>query len=129
MQVEIELAFGTAEPADIDDAAEDFCRFEAAVNGRPRDHVDDEVDAIAAGGLLHVLGPFRVGGVDREIAAEFLEPSAAARISRCPHHYGGTQRLTDLQTHQADARAGALDKEGLAALEPAGSDDGIVQRL
>ncbi len=58
MQVEIDLAFLAAEPADIDDAPEQSGRFKALVHGRARHHVDDQVDALVAG-RLSSLAPAR----------------------------------------------------------------------
>ncbi len=67
-------------------------------------------------------------GVDGEIGAEFLEPRAAGIVGRRADHQLGALELGDLQAHQPDARAGALDHHALAGLQPAGGDERIVQR-
>ena len=60
MQVEVELALHAAEPADIDDAAEDGGGLHVLVGDAGRDLVDDQVDALAAGRLLDLVRPFRI---------------------------------------------------------------------
>src|SRR5580704_3276570 len=57
MLVEIELALHAAEPADIDDAAEDRRRFEIAVDEVAGNEIDDQVDALAAGMFPDLLRP------------------------------------------------------------------------
>jgi hypothetical protein len=51
MQVEVEIAMGAAEPADIDDAALDLGGLEILVGDGARDLIDDQIDAFAVGGL------------------------------------------------------------------------------
>ena len=60
VQVEIELALLAAEPADIDDAAEQCGRRQILVGDAGRNLVDDKVDALAGGGFLHLLRPIRI---------------------------------------------------------------------
>ena len=47
VQVEVEIAVGAAEAADIDDAALDLGRLEILVGDRARNLIDDQVDAFA----------------------------------------------------------------------------------
>ncbi len=63
VEVEVEIAMGAAEPADIDDAALDLGRLEVLVGDRARDLVDDEVDAFAIGGLKHLVDPAGILGI------------------------------------------------------------------
>ena len=129
MQVEVELALEAAEPADVDDAAEHGRRLHVLVGDAGRDLVDDEVDALAVGGLQHLLRPVVLRRVDGEIGAELLEPLAAAGVGRRADHEARALELGDLQAHQADAGAGALDQHRLARLQPAGGDERVVHGL
>ena len=86
MLVEIELALHAAEPSDIDDAAEDLGRFGDSdlVYHAAGDQIDDQIDAVAAGRLLHFGRPIGVAGVEREVGAVFLEAvPGAPHWSRC----------------------------------------------
>src|SRR5438874_10954138 len=69
VQVEVEIGMGAAEPADIDDTAFYLGRGEVLVGDLARDLADDEGDATAAGPLPHLVDPFGVGGIDREVGA------------------------------------------------------------
>ena len=57
MQVEIELALHAAKPADIDDAAENAGGFEILIGDRSGYQINDEIDALAASGFLHLVRP------------------------------------------------------------------------
>ena len=78
---------------------------------------------------LTCAGQAGIARVDREIAAELREPRPPRRIGRGAHHHRGAHQLADLQAHQADAGARALDQQALAALEAAGGDDRVVHGL
>ena len=85
MQVEVELALHAAQPADIDDAAQDGGGLHVLVGDARRHLVDDQVDALAASRLLDLVRPFG----DRACRARGRSrtPSAARggrRGSRCP---------------------------------------------
>ena len=85
MQVEVELALHAAQPADIDDAAEDGGGLHVLVDDAGRDLVDDQVDALAAGRFLDLVRPL----LDRACRARRRSriPSAGRggrRWSRCP---------------------------------------------
>ena len=86
---------------------------------RPGHHVDGQVHALAAGRLQHLIGPFLVARVDREVGAELLQPRAARIVGRRADHGLRALHLGDLQAHQADAGACALDQHALAGLEAA----------
>src|SRR5713226_6656630 len=75
VQIEIEFGAGAAEPADIDDAALDPGGREILAGNLARDLIDDQIDAFAAGGLQHLIDPAGIAGINREISAEFLQPS------------------------------------------------------
>jgi hypothetical protein len=62
--------------ADIDDTAEHAGRLHVGVRDVPRNLVDDEIDALAAGRFLRRLDPIRRPRIEREIGAELLEPRA-----------------------------------------------------
>ena len=94
-----------------------------------RDLVDDQVDALAAGRLLDLVRPFGVARIEREVAAEFLQPRAAAVVGRGAHDDRGAHVLGDLHAQKPDARAGALDQHRLALLEAAGADQRVVHGL
>ena len=126
VQVEVEIGMGAAEPADIDDAALDLRRRQVLVGDRAGDLVDDEIDAFAARRLQHLVDPARIGRVDGEVGAELREPPAPRRIGRGADHELRALELGDLHRHQADAGAGALDQHGLAGLQRADGDDGVV---
>ena len=81
MEVEVELGLHAAEPPDIDDAAEHSRRLHDLVDLRTGDHVDGQVHTLAAGRLQHLIGPFLVTRVDRDVRAEFFQ-SAAAHVVR-----------------------------------------------
>src|SRR3984893_11561482 len=71
VQVEVEFAGHAAQPADIDDAAEDRRRREILVRDPARYEVDDHVDALAAGGLLDLVRPAgRAGLVELPITGD-----------------------------------------------------------
>src|SRR6185437_4135298 len=127
--VEIELALGAAKPPDIDDAAQNLCGFEVAVGDRSRNHVDNQVDSLAAGGFFDVLRPVRLASVDRDVATALLEPRAAGRIGRRAHDQRRAHQLADLHAHQPYAGARALDKQRFATLEPAGRYHRVVHGL
>ena len=55
-----------------------------------------EVDTFAAGALFDLFGPFRVAGVEREIAAEFFEPSPALRVGRGADHQRRAHQFANL---------------------------------
>ena len=57
VQVEIELALEAAEPADVDDATEHGRSPQVFVGDAGGHLVDDEVDALAAGRLEHLVRP------------------------------------------------------------------------
>ena len=57
VQIEIELALETTEPADIDDAAEYRRGLHVLVHDACRYLVDDDVQTPAAGGAQRVIGP------------------------------------------------------------------------
>src|SRR5580704_6874047 len=80
VQVEVELAHRAAETPYIDDTPEQCRSFEIADSDGRRDHVDDEVGAIAAGCFFDVLRPIRLAGVDRNIAIVVFELGATLRI-------------------------------------------------
>ena len=79
--------------------------------------------------LLDLFGPFRVAGVEREIAAEFLEPRPALRVGRGADHQRRAHQFADLHAHKADAGTCALDQQSFATLEPPRGHDCIVHRL
>src|SRR5262249_38713448 len=129
MLVETNLALHPAEPADIDDAAENAGGFEVLIGHRPGDEVDDQVDPLAAGRGLDAVGPTRFAGIEREIAAEFSQSRPPLRIGRCADDERSAHELADLHAHEADAGTGALHQHRLAALEPAGGHHRIVHSL
>ena len=128
MQVEVEVAVGAAEAADIDDTAEHPGRREIPVGDGTGDLIDDQIHAPAAGNGQHLVDPAGVAGVDREVGAELLQPPAARGIGRRSDHRPGAFQPGDLQRHQADPRACALDQHRLTALQPAVGDERVVHR-
>ena len=72
------------------------------------------------------IDPAGIGGIDREIGAEFLQPAAPHRVGGGADHELGALELCDLHRHQADAGARALDQHALARLQRAVGDDGVV---
>ena len=72
VQVEIEVGMGAAEPADIDDAALDLGGGKILACDLAGDLIDNQIDAIAAGCLQHLIDPARIAGIDREIGAKIL---------------------------------------------------------
>src|SRR5882757_127346 len=126
MQVEIEFGAAAAEPADIDDAALDLGGGEVLVGDLARDLVDDQVDAFAVRRLQHLVDPAGVGGIHREIGAEFLQASAPHFVGGRSDHQRSALELGDLHRHQADAGTGALDQYRLARLQRAVGDDRVV---
>src|SRR5471030_3013027 len=129
MQVEVEVTLHAAQASDIDDAAQDGGGFHVLVHDAGRDLVNYQVDTLAAGRFLHLLGPLGVARVDGHVAAEFFQPGAAAVVGRRTHHDRGAHVLGDLHAEQADAGGRALDQHGLALLEAAGADQRIVHGL
>ena len=126
VEVEIEIGVGAAEPADIDDAALDLGCCEILVRDLAGDLVDDQVDAFAIGRLQHLVDPAGIAGIHREVGAELLQPAAAHRVRGRADHEFCALEFCDLHRHQPDAGAGALDQHGLARLQRAVGDDGIV---
>src|SRR5262249_36830465 len=57
MQIEIEFALHAAEPADVDDAAQDRSCVEVLIGNGRGYLIDDEVDTLSVGCLLHLFGP------------------------------------------------------------------------
>src|SRR6185369_8479183 len=100
VQVEIEIAVGAAEPADIDDAALDLGGFQILVRDRAGNLIDDQVDAFAAGCLQYLIDPAGILRVDREIGAELLQPPAAHRVRGRADHEFGALEFCDLHRHQ-----------------------------
>src|SRR5205807_9130637 len=89
VQVEVELGLHAGEAPHIDDAAADGGRFHRLHDDGTRQHVDDEIDAVAAGRLQHRIGPGRIAGIDGEIGAELLETCAARVVGgRADHQFG-----------------------------------------
>ena len=82
MQVEVEIGMGAAEPADIDDAALYPGGGEILVRALARDLVANQVAALAACRLQHLIDPAGVAGIYGQIGPEFLQVSAAYRIGR-----------------------------------------------
>src|SRR6185503_17609375 len=124
----VELALHATQAADIDDAAQDCRGFHVLVHDRG-DLVDDQVDALAAGRFLDLVGPLGIVGVEREVTAEVLELAAADLVGRGAHDDRGAQVLGDLHAEQADAGAGALDQYRLTLLEPPRADQRVVHGL
>ena len=119
MEIEVELAAGAAEPADIDDAALDSRGRQVLVGELAGDLVyHDQVDAFAVRCFQDLVDPAGIGRIHREIGAEFPEPAAAIGIGGGADHGPGTLEFGDLQRHKADAGAGALDQHRLAGLTP-----------
>ena len=128
MQVEIELGLHAGEAAHIDDAAENRGRFHGLHDDRPGQHVDDEIDAFAAGGGQHRIGPGRIARIEGEVGAELLQACAPRLVGRRADHQFGAHELCDLQAHQPDTGARPLDHHALARFEPAAGDERVVQR-
>ena len=82
--------------------------------------------SVAASTFSDQLGSRRV---DREIGAEFLEALAPCRIGRRADDEARAFQLGDLQAHEADARAGALDHHRISGLQAAGGDERVVHGL
>ena len=80
VQIEIEIAVGAAEAADIDDTSLDLGGREILVGDLARDLIDDQIDAFAAGGFEHLIDPAGIAGIHCEVGAEFLQPSSTRRI-------------------------------------------------
>ena len=130
VQVEVELALLAAEPPDIDDAAEDRTRLRGSALATPPD-TRSTIRSTPLSPVAFFTASGHFGSVVsmREVAAELFEPRPPRRIGRGAHHQRRAHELADLQAHQADAGARALDQHGLAALEAAGGDDRVVHGL
>ncbi len=86
------------------------------VGDRRRDEIDNKIDALAAGSLLHLLGPAWIAGIEREITAEFAQAGPSLGIGRGADHQRSAEELADLHAKEPNAGAGALHQHGLAAL-------------
>src|SRR5882762_9787477 len=85
MQVEVELALHAAQPADIDNATQQGGGLHVLVGDAGRDLVDDQIDALACRRFLDLVRPFGIARIERQVAAEFFQPRAAAVIGRGAH--------------------------------------------
>src|SRR5215472_14522442 len=118
MEVEVEGTLGAAEAADIDDAAFDGGGGQVLVGDARRNLIDDEIDALAAGRVADGFRPGGIAAVDGEIGAEFLKPRAARPIGRAADDKSRAFELCNLQAHEPDARACALDEHTFAGSKP-----------
>ena len=84
---------------------------------------------LSAVAFLTSCGHFGSLEIEREVAAEFLEPRAALRVGRGADHQRCAHQLADLHADETDARAGALHQQRLASFEPSGGDNGVVHGL
>ena len=126
VEVEVEVGVTAAQTPDIDDASQHRGRFHVLVRHGSRNHIDDNLGALAIGRFQHLLGPVGLARIDDEVGAEFLEPCASRVIGRGPDDQPRAPELGDLQAHQADAGARALDDDGFAGLQPAVGHDGVM---
>src|SRR5690606_33735414 len=129
VQIEVELALEAAEAPDIDDPPADRGSPQILVGDARRDLIDDEVDAVPAGRLEHPVRPGRIAGIEGEIRAELGKTRPPRGISRGPDDEPGTLQPGDLERHEADAGAGALDEDALSGTKAAIGDDGVMHRL
>ena len=129
VQVEVELGGEAPEAAHVDDPPQHRRRLHGLIGEPARDLVDGEVHALAARGVTRLLDPAGVGGVQGEVRAELAEPCAPAGIARGSEHRARALEAGDLDRHDSDARACALDQDGLASSEPAVGDERIVHGL
>ena len=127
VQIEVELGLGAGEAADIDHATEQRHRLHGLRDHRSGEHINDKIDPFAVGRLQHRIGPARIARVDGKIGTEFLQPRPARVVGGGADHRFRAHELGDLQAHQPDARAGALNHHALAGTQAAGGHQRVVQ--
>ena len=133
-QAGIELALDAALHRDDDQPAVLGQALDLARHVGAGDHVEDHVDALAAGELLRLFGEVLGLVVDGVVGAE-LQAGLALVVAAGRGDHRGAQRLGHLDRRDADAAGAALDQQGLARLQAAAvehvaphGEEGLRQR-
>ena len=106
VQVEIEFAFRAAQPADVDDAAEHAGGLQVRIGDAGRDLIDDQVHAFALRGSNDLVGPTRMGGIDRKVRAPGAEFCAASWVGGGANHRIGLYDMIMIKDNHIDYAGG-----------------------